>query len=337
MAEKLRLAARYLSARHSTTLNILLPLTRNNPIAFWDHTVNPRAADAILVDIDGPEGQSLIAELDAEKRYVLIACGESPRDLPGSVLFLQKPFVPATLLSILEQAARLRLNITPSDPPARSRPAVDRNRPVVAGSQRIIDLLADQVDIILGIAHDSLSPYVLIFDKKRRCYYQDGSIIDAQGALLSAVRSYQRVEEVSREQLVMVTKSLIVADLDPVLWKAGLSASNGVLYSGLPESGYYKLRYWPDLKKLGFSIAHMKIASVLRQGGVISSIAGMTHLPIEEIINFINVCYILNYLEPVGVGLAASNSFMLGKGEKDSEATRQKRSLLSRIRSRLGL
>lgn len=342
MAEKLRLATRYLSARHSTTLNIFLALTRNNPTAYWDHTENLKAADAILIDTDSPEGLPLVARLDAEKHHVVIAHGESSGTLPDSVLFLSKPLVSANLLPILEHAARLRLKLSHSEPSAASRYPVDQDRPDLAdpavNSQRILDLLARKPEIILGIASASSNQYAVIFDKKRRCYYQDGSIIDVPSVLLGAVSSYRRVDEMPRERLEGAIKNLIVADLDPVLWKAGLTASNGALYGNLPESGYYKLRYWPDLKKLGFSIAHMKVASVLRQGGAIFSIANMTQVPTEEVINFINVCYFLNYLEPVAGGPAsAHNALAPEKSEKHLEVAQQKRGLFSRIRSRLGL
>lgn len=341
MAEKLRLATRYLSARHSTTLNILLALTRNNPTAYWDHTDNPKAADAILVDTDSPEGQLLVTKLDAEKNYVVIAHGESSGTLPDGVLFLPKPLVSTNLLPILEQAARLHLKISHSDPSAvvNASASPDRSASADAASpRRIIDLLVSKSESILAIASASPTQYAVIFDKKRRCYYQDGSIIDVPSVLLGAVSSYRRVDEMPRERLEGAIKNLIVADLDPVLWKAGLTASNGALYGNLPESGYYKLRYWPDLKKLGFNIVHMKVASVLRQGGAIFSIANMTQVPTEEVINFINVCYFLSYLEPVAGGPTSARSASTPeKSERDLEVAQQKRGLFSRIRSRLGL
>ena len=330
------------------TLNILLALTRNSDTQ-WDHTESIKAADAILIDTDVSEGHALLNSIIQEKGIIqekhpaLIAYGENPTEISQDVFFLQKPLRSGGLLPILEQASRIGLNLGSTTSPAERDTPDSVHAPAAESSakpRRVLDNLVALPDKILGLKEAGHSTYSIIFDRSRRCYYHNGAITDFQQLLLSFSEHFEWNAGIGRDQLADLSAQLTCTELDVPLWRAALAGSEGHMYRSLPLNGVYKLRHWPDLKSLGFTVPHMKLATVLRKGGTIDLLADMTQVSVPETIDFVNACYVVDYLEPVNSTAEARTTTLMPQrapAKNLTAAKQKKQGLISKIRSRLGI
>lgn len=339
MPQTLQLFSSQLSVSNLLTLKIFLGLTKTDRLAVWEYTENPETAAAILIDADTPEGGSQIKEwVNRKKSQVVIAFGNENPGLPSGVLSLSRPLRSAELLTILQQAAG-RLNGGSADHEKRifsgsttqvgGLPEEANTSASFAATGRVLNFFDKNQDKALKII-DRMGRSV-IFDVWRRRYYATNLVrTEVEDLLASPVRSVQ-IQEMGSNELAKEIQNIKAQDSDPLLWTAALAISNGQLLPGLLMEGFYRLNRWPDLKKLGADPLHMKLAALLRSGGTIDHFSHFTKAPIESIIDFINACQVLHYLE------YQQNSTPSAAPVEQKKSGDEKRGLFARIRSRLGI
>jgi hypothetical protein len=173
---------------------------------------------------------------------------------------------------------------------------------------RVFEVLSKDQDRSSKVTSRITRP--VVFDFGRRRYYVSTSLqSEVEDLLASPVQSVQ-IEEINASQLTKEIQNLSAQEPD--------------------ES--FRLNRWPDLKKLGQNPLHLKLTALLRRGGTVDYIADFIKAPPDEIIAFINACYLLNYLVHEKKAAVAQNKPLEPQGMSAG-----KRGLLSRIRSRLGI
>lgn len=339
MSQKLWLYTSNLSTSNLLTLKVFLGLTKNDEVAAWEHTENSDIAAAILIDIETQQGSLELKERASKgSRQALIAFGGAQGS--ENILALPRPLRLAELIPVLQQAARRFLGITENQS-AAGRPTVRvaTAEPVSRASfqrtdtskvLRVFETLSKNQDKNLKITSRITRP--IIFDFARRRYYVSTSIQSEVEDLLASPVSDVQIEEMSASQLSKEIQNLSAQDLDVPLWTAALAVSKGELFDGLGRDESFRLNRWPDLKKLGQNPLHMKLTALLRRGGTVDYLADFLKAPPDEIIAFVNACYILNYLVHEKKAVVSEN-----KPSEQHGISASKRGLLSRIRSRLGI
>ncbi len=335
MPQRLQLFTSYLSRSNELTLKVFLEFTKNDEVASWEHTNNLETAAALLVDADSEGGRLQLEDWAREnKRQVLIAFSSRTEGLPEKVLVLPRPLRSAELVPVLRQAAKQFLSRVPEQKEQES-PRVSQSisldekidtASTSVGVRRVLEVLYGNHNKIIKII-DRVGRSV-IFDIEHRRYYTTNLVqMEIEDLLASPVENIQ-LEDVNHNQLAKAIQNLKAQDLDVPLWTAALAISTGQLFDGLSLTEFYRLNRWPDLKKLGQDPLHLKLTALLRRGGNISYFADHLKVPIEDVIDFINACRTLSYLEQQGKPASVP--------EKEPSST-GKRSLFSRIRSRLGI
>lgn len=344
MPQTFKLFSSQLTESNLLTLQIFLGLTKTDRLVVWEHTDDPQSAAAVLIDVDNDAGRLELREwmsgskkwMSGNKSQVLIAFGSQIAGLPNYILTLSRPIRSAELLSVLQQAADECLGKDNSQQKEQravgsvSQPAVESSRkPSTASShetKRALGIVYSSQDKLLKLT-DKIGR-VAIFDIRQRRYYTSNLVRSAVEDMLASLARDIQIEELSTAQFQKETQSLKPQDSDPLLWTATLAISEGQLFGDLSLGEVYRLNRWPDLKKLGPDALHMKLAALLRNGGTIDNFARFTQVPTESIINFINVCFVLGYLDrPKKIIVPAAQ-------KKTSD---EKRGLFARIRSRLGI
>lgn len=339
MPQTLRLSSNQLSVSNLLTLKIFLGLTKTDRVAVWEYTDDPEVAAAILIDADTPEGKSQLKDwVNKNKSQVLIAFSDRGVSLPPEVLPLSRPLRSADLLTVLQQAAsRFARGSTDQEKRQFSGPSAQvgalpeqtDTSASVGSSGRVLSFLYKNQEKPLKII-DRMGRSV-IFDVGRRRYYAVNLVrTEVEDLLASPVRSVQ-MQEMASNDLAKEIQNIKAQDSDPLLWTAALAISNGQLFPGLLPDGFYRLNRWPDLKKLGADPLHMKLAALLRSGGSIDHLSHFTKAPVEGIIDFINACHVLHYLEYQQKPTPSAAPVVQKKSGEE------KRGLFARIRSRLGI
>lgn len=341
MSQKLQIYTSHLSRSNLLTLKVFLGLTRSHEVAVWEHTESLEAASAILVDADNEEGgRALEHWLSKNGPQVLIAFSNRAADFPPNVLVVPRPLSFAELLPVLQQAQNQVL-----DPSARRavRASTQPVRVGLSGEKPATDSFGRTRRVLEVLYNSNQGSFFKITDKgsrsiffnvgQRRYYTANLIQMEVEDLLASPIVNASYIEEIGDAQFARETQHLKAQDLEPPLWLAALAVSNGKLFEGLSTDGTYRLSRWPDLKKLGQDPLHLKLTALLRRGGTIDSFTKFTNESQEDIIDFINACRALNYLEnhnkPVDIShIVVTEKYHLSPG---------KRSLLSRIRSRLGI
>lgn len=341
MPQKLWLYTSHLSLSNVLTLKVFLGLTKNDQVAIWEYTENPDIAAAVLIDADSEDGKLQLKELIAKgKSQVLIAFSQGAEGLPENVLVLPRPLRLAEVIAVLQQAAKRFLGV--SSPQVELKPSTvvqsggvsekigDISTPTSPKIRRVFEVLCGSRDKILKVSGGAAQP--VVFDISHRRYYpsNDAGQIEIE-ALLTSAAKHANVEEININQLAKETQNLKGQELDVPLWAAALAASNEQLFDGLSRDEFFRLNRWPDLKKLGQNPLHLKLTALLRHGGTIDHFADIIKVPAGDIINFINACHALNFLDH------QTKPVVQNKAPAPEKTNASKRSLLSRIRSRLGI
>lgn len=340
MPQKFQLSAKYLSRSNLLTLEIFLDLTKRDEVAIWEYTDNVGSATALMVDADNALGRRELEQLALQGgRQILIAFSGERSGFPGGVLVVPRPLRSAELLPVLQQAARRILNAfqdpaTPDLPQraqAGDRPAKPSAIAVSGeGSRRVVDTLRANQTKILKVT-DKLSRTILFEMERRRYYTVSLSQMEVED-LIASPADNARFEQLSESELSREAQNLRPQDLEPPLWTAALAVSNGQLFEGMSPTGFYRLSRWPDLKKLGQDPLHLKLTALLRRGGTIDYFADFTKESAGDVIDFLNACRVLNYLE-----IQAQQSAPPAQAPEPQKQHTGKLSLFSRIRSRLGI
>ncbi|MDS4030552.1 MAG: hypothetical protein RKO66_10820 [Candidatus Contendobacter sp.] len=320
MRQKLKLASIHLSENNIMILNVFLDLTRSSEVAVWEYTDSPETASALLFDTDSEEGnRELRRWISRNSHQVLIAFSGKPEDVPPGLLVVPRPLRLAGLMQALQEAQKQILN--------HSRRADSASS---TATQRVFEVLYKNKNLFLKITDQAYR--LIIFNTEQRSYYTTSLIrVDVERLLISPVTSVQ-VQEISAARFVKETQSMKAQDLEPPLWLTALAISNGKLFDGLARNGFYRLSRWPNFKKLGQDTLHLKLTVLLRRGGTIDSFARATGETQENIIDFINACRALHYLEMQANPLGTTQQAV-----EQNRLNSEKRSLLSRIRTRLGI
>lgn len=341
MAQSFTISSRYLSVNGELVLKAMISLTKLSPSVRWEYT-SDADSHIVIIDTDQEEGRRMWMDLsNSGCRQVLVAYTAKANKFPDGSLVLTKPLRSNELVPLLERVTQERLTQTgdtdvagatlespnlevlapeTTDSSADSRPVNFTN------GQRVLDVLMRHGDTPVRISGESST---VIVERSRHQYFGEASN-DAVKALLLADNDSVQIEEIAPERLVEYTGGLTAQELDAPLWEAVLNTSGGHLLNGLSANHSYRLRRWPDFKKLDHKPIHVRLTVFLsKRGGSIDGLSRVSGIPADRVIDFVNACHALQYLEIQTEPVAPP-------AEKQP-VNKSKLSLFGRIRARLGI
>ena len=116
--------------------------------------------------------------------------------------------------------------------------------------------------------------------------------------------------------------------LDAFMWSAGIFLSRGRLLSKLESFPGFSLRRWPDFGRLPHRTEHTRIATYLmRTATTVDALVDGTKVNREDVVGFLNASLLCGWLK----------SAEPAKGERPRRISSEQRSIIGRIRSRLGI
>ena len=116
--------------------------------------------------------------------------------------------------------------------------------------------------------------------------------------------------------------------LDAFMWFAGIRLSRGRLLSRLQGFPGFALSRWPDFGRLPYRTEHTRIATYLmRTPTTVDALVKGTKVNREDVVGFLNASLLCGWLK----------SAQPAKGERPRRVSDERRSIIGRIRSRLGI
>jgi hypothetical protein len=245
--------------------------------------------DAVLVDMDGPEGRQVWENVDfgGIPRIAL-----SRDQVLGAEWTLLKPIRPGGPHSVTDvlQAVAGKLQI--SDP-ARDTPG--SSKATFAALARRAWQQPHPSDLVLA------NGSVLVIDPSKKVFYSSRTTDE----LIALLRSRRRIEgkvvpvpNVDKLPARVARWGIKARPLEELLWLTGLVSGAGESLGGWDARNPVRLTRWPDFAKLPYRQAHLKMAAMLTaQGALVSAVAESCEVAAGDVADFLNACAEIGILE----------------------------------------
>jgi hypothetical protein len=249
--------------------------------------------DAVLVDMDGPEGRQVWENVDFGD-IPRIALGRDR--VLGAEWTLLKPIRPGGTHSVTEvlQAVARKLQI--SDP-ARDSP--ERRKYTFAALVRKAYHKTYPADVTLA------SGSVLVVDSAKQLFYSSRTADE----LIALLRNRRRLDgrvipvvDAAKLPARLGRWGIKPRPLEQLLWLTGLVTGAGESLGGWDPHEPVRLSRWPDFASLPYRQCHLKMAAMLTaREALAGEVAAACEVAGGDAADFLNACAEIGVLEARGV------------------------------------
>ncbi|MCB1020504.1 MAG: hypothetical protein KDC27_11290 [Acidobacteria bacterium] len=304
---------------------------------------------ACFVDLQTPNSIALLRSLPREC-VVIFAVGPEGPNPPSGYLSVPKPFHLQEIRRTLEQLeARLR--------GAEQTAAAVRSSSLAATSQQSARPCSDLEDIVLvesGAEDEAVLKFSSLADLSVHlrgnrhsalvCVENFHFVIEVEKGLHyatvkpDALARYRGVKNLSIRLIpstsVRVGLNLLPRRIEAFLWELGMNAGDGRLLPGIDPQAAFKVNRWPPLTGTKDRSQFFQVsATISRVAAPATAISRMTNVPIAKVNDYLNACWMVGCLE-CSERVERKSPPPAPAPPLPKAATR---SLLSRIRNRLGI
>ncbi|MCK5336506.1 MAG: response regulator [Gammaproteobacteria bacterium] len=283
-------------------LEFLLSLLEKQTGCYWQ-LANDMSGDIVIVDIDDPAGLKLHEKLVTEPDAPVIIV--SSADKVESGFSLNKPMRSAEFIklakTIMEKYPDLGHEKVKADKPQQDTNATSNTKVDTAikrpSRKRLYNLLTKDKRGFknpVEISHRDVSLYVDCSSKQFFCEHR----LMLLSILCKSDVDKLQIREVSTHEIQKIENEITGRPLSELTWCCALLGSSGELIDNIDEQTPLHLQHWPDLKSLMHLPRHITLAAFMsKHTATIKEIAEHTQVLPENIIDFINACYVLGYLD----------------------------------------
>ena len=245
--------------------------------------------DAVLVDMDTPEGRHLWGNVDFSDMPRIAL---SRDQVLGAEWTLIKPIRPGGPHSVTEVLTSVAGKLQISDP-ARAEIASRKLR--FAELARKAYRKPYPADLVLPTGS------VLVIDSAKQVYYSSRTTDE----LVALLRNRRRldgkvvaVEEPWKLPARLALLGIAPRPLDQLLWLTGLVAGAGESLGGWDPREAVRLNRWPDFTLLPYRQCHLKMAAMLKDGdALVGAVAEACEVAVGDAADFLNACAEIGILE----------------------------------------
>ena len=284
MSESFRLSTASVSSKDLRVLKSLLGLSEARSDQRWEIDPEGEGGDAVLVDVDNPDGAAIWPELEQQARPAVAL--SKRRDFPAR-LVLRKPIRSQQLMRLLRELVE-----------AAQRPRREDEWPVIGFGDDGSPLpLAEHLrrhnwDQPVMIGGDYLPE--LVIDPGAGIWYSGAS--DRELAHLLRRRfALDDARPLSSHELVEHTEGLEQQNLTNLKWRAGLALSNGALHPDLVGDIRFMLPQVP-LQALSDTAYSRQARVLIRKPVGVRELAEASNADRSDVIEFLNACHTCGFL-----------------------------------------
>ena len=284
MSLSFRLSALHVSSKDLRVLRSLLGLSGGDTDHVWEIDTDRDDGDAVLVDVDNPDGAAVWPEVGQMRRPAVALTRR--RDFPAR-LVLNKPIRSQQLRLLL---ADLSTGSGEAEP--------DEQWPTLAFGDDEAELpLAEHLrrhnwDQPVMIGGDYLSE--LVIDPGAGVWYSSAS--DRELArLLRRHLARDKTRVLSSHELVEHSEGLEQQNLANLKWRAGLALSSGALHPDLAGEIRFMLPQVP-LQALSDTAYSRQARTLIRKPVEAAELAEIAKVDRADVADFLNACYTCGFL-----------------------------------------
>jgi hypothetical protein len=284
MAQTLRLSALHVSSKDLKVLRSLLGLSGEQAGRTWIVDEERDDGDALLVDVDNPDGAALWPELNQQSLPVVAL--SKRRDFPARMR-LGKPIRSQQLIRLLAELAEPR----PPEPATETWPVLafggdDDELPLAEHLRR------HNWDQPVMIGGDYLPE--LVIDPGAGVWFSSASDRELSRLLR---RHFSRADArvLGSRELVEHSSGLEQQSLANLKWRAGLALSNGALHPDLAGDVRFMLPQVP-LQALSDTAYSRQARILIRQPTTAEELKEAGNADKNDVAEFLNACHTCGFL-----------------------------------------
>ncbi len=348
MQKSYQISLHGVSEKDSMLFECMLILLEKRTRAEWSLSTDHNLSDIAVVDMDQDGHQQLWEEVNQHGRGVPVAFYEDYTTLPHQYA-LKKPVRSLDLVKLMTQIIQTKgqINIRQQvagqaggsstghvAAPANKAPVqpqrktanvkVQVRRPEI---KRLYDLLLNNdINEAIEIQYREVE---LIIDIPRQQFFTEHKLL-MLSMLFKLSTDKLNISSYPDAKLKYLEQHASSQPLDFLIWSSILLGANGELFAPINSDTKLKLKKWPNFRSMVHLPLHNKItAFMMKQEATINEICSQLNMQADIVINFINACLVLGYLNiDYDRHDSTGNSFQLNS---------KNRSLFSKIRKRFGL
>ena len=347
MQKSYQISLHGVSEKDSMLFECMLILLEKRTRAQWSLSKDHHLSDIAVVDMDQDDHEKIWEEINQHGRGVAVAFYEDFTTLPHQHA-LKKPVRSLDLVKLMTQiiqkessaeisqklASQGAAGASTISPPGNSTPIqpkdtvssikVQVKRPEI---KRLYDLLLNNdINEAIEIQHREVE---LIIDIPRQQFFTEHKLL-MLSMLFKLGTDKLSITSYPDAKLKYLEQHANTQPLDFLIWSSILLGSNGELFAPIEADTKLKLKKWPNFRSMVHLPLHNKItAFMMKQEATINEICNQLKMQSDIVINFINACLVLGYLNiDYDRHNFADNSFQLSN---------RNHGLFSKIRKRFGL
>lgn len=285
MTDPYRLSTQFVSSKDLKVLRSLLSLSSATAAQWQVSEAEDDQADALLVDVDHPDGAAAWPEL---AHGAVVAIALSRRRQFAARLLLQKPIRSQQLLRLLEQAVEVR-----------DDPETEEGWPVlVFGVEEDSELpLAEHLrrhswDQPVLVGGDYLPE--LVIDPGAGVWYSSASDRELAHLLRRKIRRAD-ARRISSAEMVEHINGLEQQNLANLKWRAGLALSSGALHPDLAGEVRFMLPQVP-LQALSDTAYSRQARILIREPVTAEDLLQRSLAERSDVAEFLNACHSCGFL-----------------------------------------
>lgn len=318
MEKEFTLSAHGMSENDELVLQSLINIIDLRSNAHWSYAPG-ESANVLIIDVDSTEGRQFWDRLDTlDQNKIAIAYGVNQQGLSGYTRYaLDKPLRSKKVLDLLEKVSQQKLkSIGLNDSSVSEEPATGHRRQFI---QKIRELF------------ESGSWGVRYKDQMLIINGEDYEAYTAQGleqlyGLAEAPELALEIHELTKSDTQSARVRLKTFKYDEVLWH--FSRHSRSLVSQLAGNKEFKIRRWPNLKKIRYQKDDVRVFGMLMKNWMsMDSLNASTDT--GSLPGLLNALYMTGFLQTRNT---ESSSY-----RKTVSEVKKNKGLYSRIRNRLGI
>lgn len=278
------------------SFHVILTLAARALKKQWQ-VVDNDGADFFLLSVEAARNQELVKTCPLERS--MICATKNDLQTEHSLLVDEKHL--PSLSALVALFNQISANFNPGSEMKVVEPATQ----TATSTEEFFDAQKGLLGYLLAAKHEQLivslsnrADYpVLYIDTEKNTYYSQNDLEQLDPYILAS--EALSVKSCSKQEIenVVTSENLKTYSLKDLIWYIVIKTSAGKIITGQLKTDIVALKGWPDLR-LFKCLDYAKVAAFMKNNAAsLETIAEYTRMPVAEINNFYNACYLVGLIE----------------------------------------